>query len=138
MSDTATAADQAQPGFANGTFCWNELVTRDPEAARTFFGGLLGWTFREVDMGPSGTYTIIQNAGKDGGGMMKMDGAMWDNIPPHWMAYIAVDDVDACAARTPELGGTICVPPTDVPGVGRFCVINDPTGAVVSLMTFKA
>jgi hypothetical protein len=48
-----------------------------------------------------------------------------------------VDDVDDRAAKVKELGGTVCVPPTDIPNVGRFCVINDPTGAAVSLITLK-
>jgi predicted enzyme related to lactoylglutathione lyase len=58
--------------------------------------------------------------------------------PPHWMSYIAVDDVDTSAAKVWELGGKVCVPPTDIPNVGRFCVVNDPTGATFSLITLKA
>jgi predicted enzyme related to lactoylglutathione lyase len=57
--------------------------------------------------------------------------------PPHWMTYIAVDDVDQSAAKVWELGGKVCVPPTDIPNTGRFCVVNDPSGATFSLITLK-
>lgn len=130
MSDTMTTP-------AMGTFVWQELMTPDPARAGAFFGALLGWTCREVDMGHMGMYTIASHGGKDLAGMMKMDGPMWDGIPPHWMAYIAVPDVDAAAAKVAELGGKVCVPPFDIAGVGRVAVINDPTGAVVSLITFQ-
>lgn len=119
-----------------GSFVWQELMTPSPAKARTFFGDLLGWSFREVDMGEHGLYTIISHGGRDVGGMMKMDGSMWDGIPPHWMAYISVADVDASCAKVADLGGKVCVPPFDVAGVGRIAVINDPTGATISLITF--
>jgi len=57
--------------------------------------------------------------------------------PPHWITYIAVDDVDELVTKVWELGGSICVPPTNIPNTGRFAVINDPTGATFSLITLK-
>lgn len=83
-------------------------------------------------MGPGRTYTLIRHGGKDNGGMMGMDGSEWKGIPPHWMIYVAVDDVDKTAAQCAKLGGTVCVPPTDIP-VGRFAVLNDPQGAAISI-----
>jgi predicted enzyme related to lactoylglutathione lyase len=71
--------------------------------------------------------------GRPVGGMFQM-GTEFGNTPSHWMPYVAVDDVDAKAAQVKELGGNVCVPPTDIPNVGRFCVINDPTGATISLI----
>jgi predicted enzyme related to lactoylglutathione lyase len=53
------------------------------------------------------------------------------------MTYIAVDDVDQSAAKVWELGGRVCVSPTDIPNTGRFCVVNDPSGATFSLITLK-
>lgn len=121
-----------------GTFGWNELMTTDVAKSKAFFSKLIGWTTSEMPMpGGQGTYTLLHAAGKPVAGMMPMAGDAWKGVPAHWMAYIAVDDVDACAAQVPGLGGKVCVPPTDVPGVGRFCVVNDPSGATVSLMTFK-
>ncbi|MCR5879018.1 VOC family protein [Phenylobacterium sp. J367] len=56
-------------------------------------------------------------------------------VPPNWTSYVAVDDVDAAAAKATTLGGEVQVPPTDIPGIGRFAVIADPTGAVIAIMT---
>lgn len=128
MSDEAVST----PAFGN--FVWQELTTPDPEKAEAFFGALLGWTFHKKDMGEMGVYTVCSHGGRDFGGMMKMEGAMWDGIPPHWMSYVNVADVDDSAGKVTALGGELCVPPFDIPGVGRMTVIKDPTGAVISLI----
>ncbi len=119
----------------HGTFAWNELMTRDLAGAKEFYGTLLGWTSRDMEMGESGSYTIFRQDDEDVAGMMAMQGPELAGVPPHWLPYISVDDVDAAALRTAALGGEIKHGPTDVPGVGRFCVIADPSGAVVALMT---
>lgn len=118
-----------------GVFFWNELVTSDQEKSGAFYSGLFGWTRREVDSGPFGTYTIFQQNGKDVAGMMNPTIDYTRSRPPCWYAYIAVEDVDACASRVTELGGMVIEPPIDVPGVGRACMIADPGGAVVRIMT---
>lgn len=120
----------------HGSFMWNELATSDVEQAKTFYGGLLGWTYQAMDMGPGGTYTIVENAGKQAGGMMALAAmGVPEGVPPHWMSYIAVDDVDARTAQVAGLGGRVVREPFDIPNVGRMSVIADPAGAVVSLMT---
>ena len=118
-----------------GNFYWNELLTTDPEACKKFYGEVVGWKSREMDMGNGAKYTIVKVGDKDAGGIMKMDGPQFEGVPPHWMTYIAVDDVDAALKRTTANGGEVRVPAFDVPGVGRIGVIADPTGAMVSLMT---
>ena len=130
--------DTMQPGH----FCWMELMTPDRPKAKQFYEKLLGWQSVDREMrgmteGSTMTYTMSGPAGKpyQVAGMMDMEGPMWEGIPPHWMAYISVKDVDASAAKVKELGGTVKVPPMDIPSVGRFCIIQDPTGAVVSLIT---
>jgi len=117
-----------------GTFCWNELGTRDVPAAIKFYSELFGWTTTEMPMGEQGTYNIVFNNGKDLGGIYDMSccGEMGE-VPPHWLSYVWVDDVDASAAKAGELGASICVPPTDIPNVGRFSVITDPTGATFAI-----
>jgi predicted enzyme related to lactoylglutathione lyase len=117
----------------HGEFCWNELATKDAGAAKKFYAELLGWQLKEGDAAPV-AYTEIVVGDKHVGGIYQM-GAEFGDAPAHWMAYVAVDDVDASAKRVEELGGRVCVPPSDIPGVGRFCVINDPTGATLSLIT---
>ena len=122
-------------GRTPGSFGWNELVTTDTAAARKFFGGLLGWSFDEMPMpGGGGAYVIAKAGEQMVGGMFKMQGEQFKGVPPHWMGYITVTDVDGAAKKVSTLGGKVCVPPTDIPSVGRFCMISDPTGAMVSLM----
>lgn len=134
-------SEQTMP--ANGSFCWNELSTTDDAAAIKFYTELLGWEIKrsepvacEGSEGPPMVYNEIVVGGRHVGGIYKA-GPESGGAPPHWMAYIAVEDVDAKAAQVAELGGTVCVPPTDIPNTGRFCVINDPTGATISLITLK-
>ncbi len=120
----------------HGTFCWNELITRDMAGASKFYTELLGW--KAVDSGmPGMDYTMLKAGDKDAGGMMTMPPDVPGEVPAHWMAYIAVDDVDAAAKKAAELGGEVFHGPEDIPNVGRFCIIKDPTGAVVSLITMS-
>jgi predicted enzyme related to lactoylglutathione lyase len=121
---------------AHGAFCWNELATRDAEAAKKFYAQLLGWDLQESNAAGM-QYTEIVVGGNHIGGIYKMTPEQGD-MPSHWMVYVAVDDVDAAAKRTEELGGKVIVQPMDIPKVGRFCVINDPTGAALSLIKLQA
>ena len=123
----------------HGTFCWNELITDDPEKSGAFFVGLLGWGQKKMET-QMGTYTVFTKDGKEVGGMMKLPapegcGCGCESFPPGWYAYIAVEDVDASAAKASELGGNVLMPPFDIPDVGRICAIADPTGNCVMLMT---
>jgi len=120
-----------------GEFCWNELMTRDPEAAAKFYSELVGWEAADSGM-PGMKYTLWKTDGKDKGGMMLMPPDVPAQVPAHWMAYITVDDVDVSAKKTAELGGIVIVPPQDIPEVGRFTVIQDPTGATVGLITLAS
>lgn len=121
--------------FENGTFCWNELATTDAGAAKKFYAALLGWKFKEGDM-EGVSYSEIMAGERPIGGIYQM-GKEHGGAPSHWMGYVAVADVDAAAGRVEELGGKICVPPMDIPMVGRFCVITDPTGANISIITLN-
>jgi predicted enzyme related to lactoylglutathione lyase len=114
-----------------GAMCWHELATRDTARAGDFYGALLGWTRETMPM-EKFTYTVFRRGEQMAGGMMPIM-AEWGAMPPNWGVYFAADDVDASAARAEELGGKICSPPTDIPGVGRFAVIQDPQGAMFSL-----
>jgi len=118
---------------AHGTFCWNELMTRDVPGATKFYTELLGWNAADSGM-PGMQYTIFKVGDKQVGGLMEMPADIPQEVPAHWMAYITVDDVDAAARKVSELGGQVMHGPEDVPQVGRFCVVQDPTGAVVSLI----
>ena len=118
---------------AHGTFCWNELVTRDTAKAEKFYSELIGWNIVDSGM-PGMKYLLLKAGDKDAGGMMAMPAEIPAEVPSHWMSYITVDDVDVAAKKTAELGGMVLHGPEDIPTVGRFCVIQDPTSATVSLI----
>lgn len=119
---------------AHGAFCWNELSTKDAAASKKFYSELLGWQLVE-SQSTSMPYTEIVVGGQHIGGIYQQtDECGGADMPSHWMSYVAVDDVDAVAGRVEELGGKVCVPPTDIPNVGRFSVITDPTGANISVI----
>jgi predicted enzyme related to lactoylglutathione lyase len=138
MSEQAATAAEQMEMPKHGTFCWNELATTDLEECKTFYGELFGWKLeRSKAVGEEMEYIEFSAEGDCSmGGIHKMDKEYGD-MPAHWMSYIAVDDVDASARKVWELGGKVCVPPTDIPNVGRFCVVNDPTGATFSIITLK-
>ncbi len=123
----------AQTRWARGEFSWYELGTTDIDGSKKFYGALFGWTTLDVPMGQMGVYTMFRHDGEDLGGMYELEGPQLAGIPPHWMAYVAVDDVDADTARAKSLGGRAIVEPTNVPDVGRISVIQDPQGAMISM-----
>ncbi|MCZ7557458.1 MAG: VOC family protein [Bacteroidia bacterium] len=125
-------AEQNVP--THGSFAWNELATNDVAACKSFYTDLLGWEAEDMPMG-DGTYTVFKKGSQQLAGMMAI-APEWGPVPPNWMGYIAVDDVDEAASRVEGLGGGVIMPPTDIPNIGRFAVIKDPGGAVVSIMTF--
>jgi uncharacterized protein len=113
--------------------CWAELATTDDEAARSFYTKLTGWKADVKSDGPM-PYTEWVNDGEVVGGMLRMTGDQWKGVPPYWATYFAVADCDASAARAASLGGSVKMPPMDIPKVGRFSVIADPAGAVFSII----
>lgn len=118
-----------------GSICWNELTTRQAKEAIPFYETVFGWKAVEQPMG-EWTYTEWHSGDRAVAGMMAMDETWPAEIPSHWMVYFAVEDVDASAARVTELGGTVSVPPSDIPP-GRFSVVTDPHGAVLSLIALS-
>lgn len=127
---SATGTKQEMP--ATGTFCWNELGTTNAEAAKTFYTELFGWQLKSGDV-PGMEYNLIMVGGQSVGGIYQM-GPECGEVPSHWMPYVAVEDVDEMVRRVEELGGKVCVPPTDIPNTGRFAVISDPSGATISII----
>src|SRR5580704_9277210 len=130
-----TVAAQPKPY----TFCWDELVTTDPDAAAKFYAAVLGWQPHAADMGGGMTYTLFHRPGTTGptgqpigaGGMMKSPPGV-----PHsfWLAYVAVDNADQASDKAKRLGATVMVPPTDIPNVGRFACWSDPQQAAIAVL----
>jgi uncharacterized protein len=115
-----------------GTLCWNELATTDAAKARDFYTELFGWKAEVAEMG-DGPYTLFLVGDRQNGGMMQMTEA-WGNIPPHWMVYFAVEDCDRSVQKVTELGGKILMGPMEAGDIGRFATIQDPQGAVFSII----
>jgi predicted enzyme related to lactoylglutathione lyase len=115
---------------APGALTWNELGTRDTEAAKRFYGAVFGWTAK------GDNYIEWQLDGKTIGGCNDMNAQqMPDSIPAHWLVYFAVPSTDDAAEKVKELGGTVNMPPMDIPGMGRFAVVADPQGAVFAVFS---
>ena len=119
-----------------GAFSWSELTTTDPASAAEFYGTLFGWTIK--DMGAAmGDYRVA-NVGEVGvGGIMGMPPGA-PPMPPHWGCYVTVANVGQTLAKATSLGGKVIVPAMDIPGVGRMAVLQDPQGAVLSIIAYAA
>ncbi|MFC3179601.1 VOC family protein [Cypionkella sinensis] len=113
----------------HGLPCWYELASPDLDSVKGFYAGLLGWTWADSGM-PGMTYLLAARDGDMVAGLFPPDPGM----PVAWTCYTAVDDADATAAKAKDLGATIVVPPTDIPGTGRFSVLIDPQGAVFGIL----
>src|SRR5205814_809672 len=116
-----------------GSLCWTELVTPDVPAAKSFYSDVLGWETDDQPMGEF-TYTVVRPAGgsqdSGQGGIMPLSPEMAAaGAATRWQPYFEVADCDAVAAAVTANGGTVVVPASDVPGVGRFAVALDPDGA---------
>ncbi len=112
-------------------FVWYELATTNTEAAKAFYTSVVGWGTGDVSM-PGSVYTLFTAKGDPVAGMAPlMPGA---RVLPRWMGYVRVPDVDATAAAVRSLGGTIHLPPTDIPNVSRFSIIADPEMAALALI----
>jgi uncharacterized protein len=118
-------------GGVEGTLCWADLSTPDPERAGKFYSGLFGWNLVKDEKDPSG-YLHIKNGEHFIGGVSP---AKHHNpkTPPHWLAYFTVSDVDATAAKATKAGAQLYLPPMTMENVGRMSVIADPQGAVFAI-----
>lgn len=120
--------------YSPGSFCWNELVTNDSASAKSFYSSLFGWNTTDQPIGPDQFYTMLDLGGKSVGALYGMDAAQLERgVPPHWNAYISVENVDDATTKAASLGATVVLPAFDVMEVGRMSVIQDPTGAMVCL-----
>jgi predicted enzyme related to lactoylglutathione lyase len=117
-----------------GRFVWYEDLAKDPKAAIDFYSDVVGWKTQPFE----GNKDYVMWVGSQGplGGVMKLpDEVAKMGAPPHWMAHVEVENVDATAAQAKKLGGKVYKEPEDIPTVGRFAVIGDPQGASISIFT---
>ncbi len=116
------------------SLCWNELATTDIESAIRFYSGLFGWQFENLGQ-PDSIYYEIINDQCSNGGVIEMN-EEWEDIPPHWMPYVSVFDCDATLEKAAKLGAIVEAEPIDAQS-GRFSVIEDPLGAVITVMALN-
>ena len=122
----------------SGRPSWFELMSTDRTKALAFYSSVLGWTTSDMDMGPMEVYTLLHNGDEDPiGGSMQL-GAEFEGMPSQWSLYFTVSDCDASAAKAQELGGQLCHGPMDVPGIGRFALMADPTGAMFAIIAYAS
>jgi predicted enzyme related to lactoylglutathione lyase len=135
MDPTGAAIATWQPGRHKGAelvsepgaLVWNELHTRDVDAAKAFYGAVFGWEGDTNEMSPGVEYTMWKLGGEMIGGMAQMNANMPADVPPHWLVYFGTEDTDAAVERISELGGSIAMAPMTIPA-GRFAVAADPLG----------
>ncbi|MBD9373547.1 VOC family protein [Rhizobium sp. ARZ01] len=116
-----------------GKFVWYELMTSDTAAAERFYKSVVGWAAKDAGM-PDMTYTIFSAGDRMVAGLMTMPQEA-EGMPPGWIGYIYADNVNATAKEVAAKGGKVHRQPDDIPGVGRFAVVGDPTGAVFCLFS---
>lgn len=118
----AAPFDQSRPGHG----AWHELMSADQDGAVTFYSEVFGWTRgMEMDIGPMGTYQVMQNGGTDLAGIMGL-GPMAQSV---WMPYFGTEAVDESVSRITESGGAIMHGPMEIPGGLHIAVASDPQGA---------
>ncbi len=119
---------------SHGRFIWYELTTTDADAAKAFYANVVGWGLRDAST-PGADYTLFTAGEVPVAGLMGLPAeARKMGAQPRWTGYVGVDDVDAATARLKLLGGTVYVPPTDVPDVSRFAIVADPQAATLALV----
>ncbi|HXW35684.1 MAG TPA: VOC family protein [Acidimicrobiales bacterium] len=118
----------AQLVNAQGAFTWSELATSDLQKSKDFYGSVFGWSW-----GGGEEYAEAQVGGRTIAGVMPRPSSMPQEVPDHWLVYFGTADVDQDSKRAVDMGATVAVEPTDIPGTGRFSVVIDPQGAAFGL-----
>ena len=117
-----------------GSFVWCELLTTDLNAAGSFYSKVVGW--KAVPFAPDGSYITFNNKSGPVAGMMVLpEGAKAMGAPPNWLMYVGTPNVDETATRIAQLKGRVLKQPEDIPGTGRYAVVQDPFGATFGIYT---
>lgn len=123
-------SEAGRPGA--GRVAWTDLTTAHADTVRDFYAAVVGWTASEVDMGGYADYTMIGADGSPVAGICHARGAN-ATLPPVWLVYLTVNDLDASLSACRRLGGSVLEGPRAVGSQGRFAVVRDPAGAVAAL-----
>lgn len=115
-----------------GAITWTDLTVTDAERIRDFYSNVAGWKFEPVDMGGYSDYNMIGSDGKPVAGICHARGGN-AGLPPQWLIYITVSDVETSARQCRKNGGKVLVGPKKLGLHGSYCVVQDPAGAVAAL-----
>lgn len=115
-----------------GSIVWTDLTVEDAEDVRDFYRRVVGWGAEGVDMGGYQDFNMLSGEGEAVAGVCHARGSNAD-IPPAWLVYVTVEDVEESARRAEELGGEVVTGPRGLGEHGHFCVVRDPAGAVLAL-----
>lgn len=117
--------------YPDGVFSWVDLGTIDVNSAKSFYGGLFGWDFVDLETDMGTIYSMAQIEGYNVAGIGPLSSDMREQgVTSLWSAYINSRDVDSAARLAAQAGGLVLFPPFDVMDSGRMSMIQDPTGAV--------
>ncbi len=120
--------------YPSGTFSWADLGTTDFAGAKTFYKELFGWELEDMPAGEGFVYSMARLDGKYVAAIYEqMEEQRAQGVPPNWLSYITVDDLEARTAEAERLGAGVLSPPFDVLDSGRMSLVSDPTGAVFSM-----
>jgi predicted enzyme related to lactoylglutathione lyase len=117
-----------------GAVAWNELNTRDPQAARDFYAAVFGWKFEDREYEGPGTYTLINLGDESVGGMFDITGRVPEEVPAHWLVYFAVEDAESAVGTAGQAGAEVVLAPETISEVGTIAVLKDPWGAVFAVI----
>lgn len=130
--------NQKSLNHTQGVFCWSELCTQNWAAAKAFYTQLFDWQSDDQPITEGMYYTMLQKQGDDIAAMYQMPAEQaQEQVPSHWLNYIAVDDVDSMAEKARALGAEIIAGPHDVMDAGRMVMICEPGGALFALWQGK-
>ena len=116
-----------------GTIVWADLTVPDAAGLRAFYEQVVGWDTAPHDMGDYYDFDVKDGSGRTVAGLCHARGEN-ANIPPVWVVYVQVENVNAAANRCVELGGRIVDGPREMGGVD-FCLLEDPAGAVLAVVS---
>ena len=128
MSEEKQAVDKTP-----GVISWNEIVTGNGEATRSFYSQLFDWTAHTMDVGPDQKYTMFMNGERPAAGLLNL--APGAGLPPMWLSYVTVEKLETAVEKAVTLGAAVRKEITELP-MGRFAVIVDPQGAMIGLWEF--
>lgn len=115
-----------------GEFCWNRLMVQDVNEAKKFYCKLFGWEIHKANLGDLNIF-IFKKGDKEICGLMETPIGLEETFGPHWMSYVAVEDINLSVAKAVELGASVILPVKSIGTNGYVAIILDPVGARVGL-----